>query len=428
MKIGNFIIDVTPPVGNAIAFGINEKTDFPISIRGVIIDDGKTRVVLAACDFINILGKAYGQMRKVIANAAGTEAKNVFLHSLHQHDSVRIALELNEVYRQCTGREITPLSYYNKINEELKLAVSQAADNLRAVKNVATAERRISGLASNRRLLDKNGKVYAMRFAMCTDPKLQKEPTGLIDPVLRSIGFIGSDNKLLAIMHFYASHPQTAYHRNRCSSDVPGFALDYAARHCGNDAFQIYFTGCGGNVTFGKYYKGETSFKRFGERLGRELVENCNHLELKSPGKITVKHALFELPLKMEMNEKDLLDRLNKAEKANEKISLTRRLVIAGNWEKWKKVSISRISIGEDVNIMSLPDETVVEYQLYAQSLIPEKFLACAAYADTADGSYIPTAVMYNEGGYEPGGCTMTTAEVEPRMRAAIDKVLKDLQ
>ncbi|MDD5597160.1 MAG: hypothetical protein PHV82_04405 [Victivallaceae bacterium] len=428
MKIGNFIIDVTPPAGNAIAFGINEKTEIPIFIRGLIIDDGKTRIVLAACDFINILGKAYGQMRKVIANAAGTGVRNVFLHSLHQHDSVRIALELNEVYRQCTGRELTPLDYYNKMNDELKQAVSQAVENLRTVKNLATAERRISGLASNRRLVGADGKVYAMRFAMCTDPKLQNEPTGLIDPLLRSIGFIGPDNKPLAIMHFYASHPQTAYLRNRCSSDVPGFALDYAAKHCGDDAFQIYFTGCGGNVTFGKYYQGEASLKRFGERLGRELVENCNHLELKRPGKITVKHALFELPLKAEMNEKDLLDQLSKTEKANEKINLIRRLVISRNWEKWKKVSISRISIGEDVNIMSLPDEAVVEYQLYAQSLIPEKFLACAAYADTADGSYIPTAAMYNEGGYEPGGSTMTTAEVEPRMRAAIDQVLTDLR
>jgi hypothetical protein len=428
MKIASFLVDVTPPVGNSIAFGINEKTDSSIFIRGAIIDDAKTRIVLASCDFLYIWGKAYGQMQKVIANAAGTMAKNVFLHSVHQHDSVRIALELNEVFRKYKGIKCTPLPYYKMINRKLKESIETAIKKMRKVKYIATAERRISGLASNRRLLDKSSKVYAMRWSMCYDLKLQKEPTGVVDPALRSIGFVGNNNKPLAIMHFYASHPMAAYMRNMCSSDVPGVALDYAQKHCKNNALQIYFTGCGGNVTFGKYSleNKAASLKLLGERLGKELVENCNHLELRKPEKISIKRSSFALPLKPELNEKDLLDKLEKSKEKNEMTLLATRLEMLRNWPKWRKINIFRISIGCDVSILSFPSETVVEYQLYAQSLIPEKFLSCAAYANSSYG-YIPTALMYEEGGYEPGYGAVTTAKVEEKMKNAIYECLKDL-
>lgn len=429
MKIGTFKVDVTPENGASLACGINGKVDSPIFIRGVIIDDSGTRIVLVSCDFIHIWGSAHEEMKKSIAKAAGTVAENVFLHSVHQHDSVRIALEQNAIYKKYNGVEITPLHYYKKINTDLELAVSQAANNLKEINGIATAERRISGLASNRRMLDENGKVYATRWSMCHDSELQKKPTGLIDSMLRSIGLIGDYGKPLAVLHFYASHPMTAYRRNMVCSDVPGAALDYAAKHYGGDAFQIYFTGCAGNITFGKYSieNKEASLKLLGKRLGREMLENCRGLEPREPGRIRLKHSSFELPLKAALNEKELLAELEKTEEKSKKIRLEMRLALVRNWEKWKKISISRISFGNHVHILSFPSETVVEYQLYAQSLIPERFLACAAYANGSYG-YIPTAKMYEEGGYEPERGAITTAEAEEKMKKAIMEALKELR
>lgn len=429
MKTGIFEVDVTPEIGGPIAYGINEKVDSPIFIRGVVIDDSKKRIVLASCDFLYIWGGAYEQMKKVIAKAAETIPVNVFLHSVHQHDSVRIALELNDAYKKFKGLEITPLSYYKRINADLSAAVAKTVKKMKAVKNIASAERRISGLASNRRLLDKNGKVYAMRWSLCHDPKLQSEPTGLIDPVLRSIGLIGKDNKPLVVMHFYASHPMTAYGRNMCSGDVPGAALDYSRKHYGEDVPQIYFNGCGGNITFGKYSleNKEKSLRLLGERLGKELLENCRGLEQKNIGEISLKNSTFELPLKPELNEKALLKKINENQNVNEKVLLSMRLEMVRHWDKWKKLNISRISIGEDIHLLSIPSEAVVEYQLYAQELVPEKFLACAAYANSSYG-YIPTAKMYDEGGYEPEYGAVTTAEAEEKMKKSIYEVLKDLR
>ncbi|MDD5599117.1 MAG: hypothetical protein PHV82_14315 [Victivallaceae bacterium] len=429
IKLGTFKIDVTPEIGAPISYGINRKVDSSIFIRGVIIDDSEKRIVLVACDFIYIWGGAYGQIKELTAQAAGTVADNVFLHSIHQHDSVRIALELNEAYKRYRGMEITPLAYYRKIREDLAKAVAQTSTELKPVKKLAAAERRIGGLASNRRLVGADGKVYAMRYSMCHDPELQRQPTGLIDPLLRSIGFIGADDKPLAILHFYASHPMTAYKRNMLSADVPGAALDYVTEQYGPDTFQMYFTGCGGNITFGKYSLEDkaASLNMLGERLGRELLANCNRLDLREPGEIVVKHSSFELPLKPELNEKDLLKKLTETVNPNEAILLSTRLEMVRNWEQWKNLVISRISIGDDIHLLSMPSETVVEYQLYAQSLIPEKFLACAAYANSSYG-YIPTAAMYEEGGYEPEYGAVTTAVAEEKMKKAIYEVIRELR
>ena len=68
-----------------------------------------------------------------------------------------------------------------------------------------------------------------------------------------------------------------------------------------------------------------------------------------------------------------------------------------------------------------------MEYQLHAQGLVPERFLAVAAYGDCT-AHYIPTAAQYDEGGYEPENGAICRREAEAPYRQAIAAVLKPLQ
>ena len=52
--------------------------------------------------------------------------------------------------------------------------------------------------------------------------------------------------------------------------------------------------------------------------------------------------------------------------------------------------------------VLHMPGELFVEYQLAAQKLRPDLFVAMAAYGDYAPG-YIGTEVAYPQGGYETG-------------------------
>ena len=53
------------------------------------------------------------------------------------------------------------------------------------------------------------------------------------------------------------------------------------------------------------------------------------------------------------------------------------------------------------VRLLHLPGECAIEFQLFAQQLVPDAFVAVAAYGDLGPG-YICTEKSFSEGGYEP--------------------------
>src|SRR6185312_8425523 len=62
----------------------------------------------------------------------------------------------------------------------------------------------------------------------------------------------------LAALHFYACHPMSYYGDGRVSADFCGLARQ-KRQDADPGVFQMYFNGCGGNVTAGKYIDGATA-------------------------------------------------------------------------------------------------------------------------------------------------------------------------
>lgn len=408
LKMASFTLDVTPPVGATMAYSVNKGAASPIYIRGILLDDGRTRSVLISCDFIYIWGEAWHAWRGRIAEAASTAKERVFLHSVHQHDSMRIVAHEDI---EAPGFLQADLSYGEATLEKLVVAVRDAAaGGWKSIARLLTAERRMDQLASNRRLIGEDGKWFATRFSMCPDPKLRALPVGTIDPLLRTVAFGDAEGRILAALHFYATHPMTAYHRERACSDVPGAALEYAGEKIGPETFQMYFTGCSGNVTLGKYFLDdkEESLRVMGRRLGEGMVSNIARLEEKPLAGLSFREAGFEFPFDFDEPEGN---RLGDAKRH-----------LARDIGKWRRTALYRLSLGDRVHILSFPSEAVVEYQLYAQSLAPESFVACAAHGDSTY-FYLPLARMFEEGGYEPS-VSLATPEIEERLKTAIAEVL----
>ena len=72
-----------------------------------------------------------------------------------------------------------------------------------------------------------------------------------------------------------------------------------------------------------------------------------------------------------------------------------------------------------------MPGELFVEYQLAAQKMRPELFVAMAAYGDYAPG-YIGTAVAYAEGGYETSPrATRVDERSEGLLMPVLERLLK---
>ena len=64
-----------------------------------------------------------------------------------------------------------------------------------------------------------------------------------------------SGDRPLAVLSYYATHPQSYYYTGMCSADFVGMGRDLAQAHEKTD-LHIHFNGAGGNVTAGKYNDG----------------------------------------------------------------------------------------------------------------------------------------------------------------------------
>jgi hypothetical protein len=84
-------------------------------------------------------------------------------------------------------------------------------------------------------------------------------------------------------------------------------------------------------------------------------------------------------------------------------------------------VDLSYYQLGP-ARILNLPGEAFVEYQLYAQGLRPDDFIATAAYGELGTG-YICTDRALSEGGYEPTD-SFVAPPSEARLKAAIHDLL----
>lgn len=416
LRAVTFKLDVTPPIGAKMAYAIHEKRENSIFIRGAVFDDGGERVVWVSCDYLYICGETYLAWREKIAEAAGTEPLNVFLHSVHQHESMLVAPELNPGPDD-DWNKIVDVEYCDKTLADLTALIREkCAGSWTEIAQIYTAEQRVWGLGACRRVLDADGKLIDVRWSRCKNPLMHSLPVGRIDPILRTVCFEDAAGKKFLALHFYASHPQTESLRPCVSPDVPGFALSMAA-----EAFpeteSIYFTGCGGNVTFGKYNIkiGAEGIQELGNRLGGDIIENMSLLQSRAVGPMTVVRAEFDVP-----HNQRALDEFPGAQ--HERIYIKKTL------DLWKKSHVTRLSFGPDVHLLSFElGEVCVEYQLYAQSLVPTLFLASAAYANGLT-EYVPTSDAFGDGSYEstPRACWVAP-EIEKSIKAAIDEALADL-
>jgi hypothetical protein len=89
-----------------------------------------------------------------------------------------------------------------------------------------------------------------------------------------------------------------------------------------------------------------------------------------------------------------------------------------------RRININCLKLGP-ARVLYLPGELFVEYQLAAQQMRPNDFVAMAAYGDCGPG-YIGTQIAYSQGGYETGIVSRTAPEVEQVLMDVMRKLLKD--
>lgn len=404
LHLAPFRADVTPPKGHPCCGGWIrpvEVVDDPLEALGVVLLGAGKPIVLCAVDWTGILNEAHVAWREALAQAAGTTPDRVAVHCVHQHNAPFACLEAEKlVSAHAELPHIVLPDFHARAVDAVRAAVVGAVKNAVPVSHVAMGSAAVEKVAGNRRLdRDAMGRVKTMRGSACRDPRLIAMPEGLIDPNLRTVAFFNGPRKVAAL-HYYACHPMSYYADGRVTSDFVGLARK-ARQAEDQGCHHVYFTGCAGNVAAGKYNDGTPKARAdLAARMLAGLRASEARLEPVAAKAVAWKTAEILPVARSKPTVAELMASIaNKDLKGAGRNRPAYEVAWARRLEKKIPIVVSALSLG-GINLLHLPAESFVEYQLRAQAMVSDGRVAVAAYGDGGPW-YIPVKEEYPGGGYE---------------------------
>jgi hypothetical protein len=425
LHLTTFACDVTPPPGHPLCGGWIEPVrgvDDPLRALGVILLGMGRPVVLCAVDWCGIRNEAHRLWRQALATAAHTVPENVALQCVHPHNAPFADVEAERLLEAVPGAPPSlDLPFFERVVRQTADAAQAALARTVPFSHAGIGQARIEQVASNRRVLGADGKVKFTRTSATKLKEARDAPEGLIDPWLKTLSF-WNGTRPLAVLHYYATHPMSYYGDGRVSSDFCGLARQKRQEEV-QGVFQIYFTGCAGNVTAGKYNDGAKENRAvLRDRMYHGMVDAWNATERFAlsgwdwrvePLRLAPR---TEASFGDEVSRRDLEDpRQTKARRGNAAFQLAWRMRLD------RPIELTCLDLGRAA-VLHLPGEPFIEYQLHAQACRPGTFVCVAGYGDDGPG-YIPTAKAFFEGGYEP--TVALAAPCEELLKGALAKLLR---
>jgi hypothetical protein len=401
-RIATFTADVTCPLGHPLIAGLREPAKTivdPLSARGFVLLGGGKPIVLCAVDWCEIRNRSYDLWRDELAKAAGTDRVRVLLASIHQHDAPVADLGAAKLLAEAglPGAMFDP-KFERRCIAKTAAALQAAMKSTQPVTHLGTGQARVERIASNRRVVGPDGRISYARGSNSGGDRLHRDaPVGLIDPWLKTLSFWNGDKPLLAL-HCYATHPMSYYGRGGVSADFVGMARAMMQREFAG-VFQIYASGCSGDVTAGKYNNGSPE--------NRPLLAKRLYAAMKAAWKATKRVPLtaaefrsttLDLPFRPAATHtaaalaKVVSDRKAPARsRILAAMGLSSRKRVASG----EKIDFPCVDFGA-AQLVLFPGESFVGYQLQVQKQRPKSFVVSLGYGECWPG-YIPTTQGFRD-------------------------------
>ncbi|MDY0166391.1 MAG: hypothetical protein RBS80_07595 [Thermoguttaceae bacterium] len=429
VRIGIFRADVTPPPGAPLCHGSIPPAkvfDDPLTARGIVLLGADAPIVLCAVDWVGIGNGAHDAWRAALAEAAGTTPDRVSVHVVHQHTAPGVDDSTEAILKEhgLSGAMFDPQVAEAALRDTVS-AVSGCLGDAQPVTHVGFGRGKVEKFASNRRILGPDGKIRLTRMSSCRNAEAIAAPEGIIDPFCKSISFFSSDRPL-AVLTYYATHPQSHYGGGLVSADTVGVARQIREAALPGVA-HVHFNGAGGDIAAGKYNDGSPKMREIlGERLaeGMRLAWEATRRIPVSPEDVDWTVCRTKLPLRDSVTEESSLIRIRNTDlPTRERLFAVRGLVWLRRMQGDHELELGCLRVGP-VRVLHMPGELCIEYQLRAEEILPDAFVAMAAYGDIGPG-YICTEIAYSRGGYETGRVSRVAPRVEGVLHDAMRQMLR---
>ncbi len=440
--------DITLPIGAPILAGLKDvvtEIGDPLFARLIYLRDSETNeaAVIVAMDCSMLLRKAHNAVQDEISLAVGVPRERIVVNASHTHSGAYYAWELEELLAT-RGHHVMDLDGFLRSVKEIGKAAAKAKDHAEAV-SVSVGTGQMTELAFNRRL------QYTPSSERAKFDKLRRYPQGVFDPTLGVIRFDRKDGTAVAVICNFACHATVYAPKGVVSGSFPGVAMRRLEAKLGDQTVAMFLQGCGGNVSPGKYWPGQ-SLTAVGQagNLFAERIESIleNKMERLPPSKSQIATAHITLPFVPLEGFNDLADleqRFWSVLKSYEDgkippelakfptvsklggvqsavLFIGDRYVFARNLEELSQYDLFAWNYGP-LMLAVLPGESFVEFALEIRDRSHHRYTLVASYNDGTP-QYIPDAVAFEEGGYEPGPWCYSTPETGQNMvDAAVELV-----
>jgi len=427
-QLATFSADITVPLGHALMGGgiaPAQKIEDALSANGVVFLGPGKPIVLVALDWCEVRNDAYYRWQSVLAKAAQTEPARVLVTCIHQHDAPIADLEAQQLLNQVKAKgSICDPEFHETAVQRVAKALRESRRSFRKVTHYGVGQARVENVASNRRYPGPDGKVRFNRTSATRDPSIRSQPEGTVDPWLKTLSFWDGDRAVVALS-CYATHPMSYYGKGIVSSDFIGIARQ--RRQADDPAVtQIYVSGCSGNVTAGKYNDGSPE--------NRPVLAGRIYQAMQAAWKSTVKHPLARIgfhavPMKLEpRNDEGFTVAELQRRLKNDPKPFGQCLAALGlSWRKRAdaahSIDLPVLDLGK-AQLLLLPGESYVEFQLMAQKLRQDSFVMTMGYGECATG-YVPIEKAFAEGDTNLNDWCWVAPSSDQRVTAALRAALK---
>ena len=425
LRLATFRFDVTPPEGHSLCGGWIRPVvgvDDPLEAMGYVLMGIGKPIVVCAVDWTGLANSAHIQWRKALADAAKTTIDRVAVQCVHQHNAPFACMDAQAIVQeQGDLPDIVNPVFFDRCLKNAGDAVTKSLKKTTPVTHIAHGEARVEKVAANRRIIGLNGKLISQRGSSSRKPEHHRFPEGLIDPMLKTVAFYNGNKKLVA-SHFYACHPMSYYGDGRVSADFCGLARRRMQKQ-EPDCLHLYFNGCGGNIGAGKYNNGSKEARiELTQRMFDGITTSNATLKPELIRSFAWETEDILPPLDPRFNEEQLLVGIRN--KTNRVVARNRPSYTVAFIRRVKEgipITLSSLHVN-DISMLHLPAESFIEYQLRAQAIAPNRFVACAAYGDGGPW-YIPVKEAYPQGGYAVG-VAWCSPQIDPLMSNGIQTLL----
>jgi len=449
-RAGAATSNITPPLGSLLVGGWNPEpaanVHDELHARCLVLDDGRTRLVIVVSDNVGISRNVYDQAKRVLNEKAGIPVGNMLMSASHTHSAASARGQGGIVPGE-------PLDDYQRF------LASRIVDGvLRAIRNMQPA--RVgwgrgaeASQVFNRRWSMKPGTPMPNPFGgqdqVVMNPRPGDanllEPAGPTDPAIHFISVQSLSGRPIALLANYSLHYVGGVPAAEVSADY--FAVfakrieELLAAGSQDPPFVgIMSNGASGNINNINFF-GEKEPRKWAPYEKMRLVADLVAAEVFKACRVAKHHdwvplgaAVRELPLALRVpTEADVewaqsvLKRPAGAPARHvREVTYARRTMDMTKYPPQVPLILQALRIG-DVGIGAIPNEVFVEIGLEIRQRSPFPTTFTISQANGSYG-YLPTVEHHKLGGYETWrGTNILEIEAAPKIVETVVGLLRSL-